>query len=71
MRLRRLCLAAECRFRLRLSGHPAWRVAAVEISNEPAVSALGVRAERDGYGQLIVARWYIHNAKSLPDSLAC
>jgi hypothetical protein len=31
----------------------------VEISNEPAVSALGVAAERDAWGQLIVAGSYI------------
>ena len=49
---------------------PAWRVAAVEISNEPAVSALGVTAERDGRGQLIVAVGDIHTAESFPDSLA-
>ena len=50
--------------------NPAWRVAAVEISNEPAVSALGVTAERDGWGQLIVAVGDIHTAESFPDSLA-
>jgi hypothetical protein len=42
----------------------------VEISNEPAVSALGVAAERDGWGQLIVAVVDIHTAGSFPDSLA-
>jgi hypothetical protein len=42
----------------------------VEISNEPAVSALGVTAERDGWGQLIVAVGDIHTAESFPDSLA-
>jgi hypothetical protein len=41
----------------------------VEISNEPAVSALGVTAERDGWGQLIVAVSEIHTAKFFPDSL--
>jgi hypothetical protein len=50
--------------------NPAWRVAAVEISNESAVSALGVTAERDGWGQLIVAVGDIHTAESFPDSLA-
>src|SRR5687767_1694607 len=48
----------------------AWRAAAVEISNEPAVSALGVTAEGDGWGQLIVAVGDIHTAESFPDSLA-
>jgi hypothetical protein len=42
----------------------------VEISNEPAVSALGITAERDGCGQLIVAVGDIHAAESFPDSLA-
>jgi hypothetical protein len=42
----------------------------VEISNEPAVSPLGVTAERDGWGQLIVAVGDIHTAESFPDSLA-
>jgi hypothetical protein len=42
----------------------------VEISNEPAVSALGVTAERDPGGQLIVAVGDIHTAESFPDSLA-
>jgi hypothetical protein len=42
----------------------------VEISNEPAVSALGVTAERDGWGQFIVAVGDIHTAESFPDSLA-
>jgi hypothetical protein len=41
----------------------------VEISNEPAVSALGVTAERDGWGQLIVAVGDIHTAEPFPDSL--
>jgi hypothetical protein len=41
----------------------------VEISNESAVSALGVTAERDGCGQLIVAVGDIHTADSFPDSL--
>jgi len=41
----------------------------VEISNEPAVSALGVTAERDGWGPLIVAVGDIHTAESFPDSL--
>jgi hypothetical protein len=41
----------------------------VEISNEPAVSALGVTAERDGWGQLIVAVGDIHTAESFPDTL--
>jgi hypothetical protein len=41
----------------------------VEISNEPAVSALGVTAERGGWGHLIVAVGDIHTAKSFPDSL--
>jgi hypothetical protein len=49
--------------------NPAWCVAAVEISNEPAVSALGVAAERDGWGKLIVAVGDIHTAESFPDSL--
>ena len=49
--------------------NPAWRVVAVEISNERAVSALGVTAERDGWGQLIVAVGHIHTAESFPDSL--
>jgi hypothetical protein len=42
----------------------------VEISNEPAVSALDVMAERDGCGQLIVAVGDIHTAESFPDSLS-
>jgi hypothetical protein len=46
------------------------RVSAVEISNEPVVSALGVTAERDGWGQLIVAVGDIHTAESFPDSHA-
>jgi hypothetical protein len=41
----------------------------VEISNEPAVSALGVAAERDGWGKLIVAVGDIYTAESFPDSL--
>jgi hypothetical protein len=41
----------------------------VEISNEAAVSALGVTAERAGWGQLIVAVGDIHTAESFPDSL--
>jgi hypothetical protein len=49
--------------------NPAWRVAAAEISNQPAVSALGVTAERDGWGQLIVAVGDIHTAESFPDSV--
>jgi hypothetical protein len=48
----------------------AWRAAAVEISNKPAVSALSVTAECDGWGQLIVAVGDIHTAESFPDSLA-
>jgi hypothetical protein len=43
---------------------------AVEISNEPAVSALGLTAERDGWGQFIVAVGSIHTAVSFPDSHA-
>jgi hypothetical protein len=42
----------------------------VEISNKPAVSAVGVTAERDGWGQLIIAVGDIHTAESFPDSLA-
>jgi hypothetical protein len=42
----------------------------VEISNEPAVSAFGVTAEHDRWGQLIVAVGDIHTAESFPDSLA-
>jgi hypothetical protein len=42
----------------------------VEISNEPPVSALGLTAERNGWGQLIVAVVDIHTAESFPDSLA-
>jgi hypothetical protein len=42
----------------------------VEISNQSAVSALGVRAERDGWGQRIVAVGEIHTAESFPDSIA-
>jgi hypothetical protein len=42
----------------------------VEISNEPAVAALGATAERDGWGQLSVAVGDIHTAESFPDSLA-
>jgi hypothetical protein len=42
---------------------------AVEISNEPNVSALGVTAERDGWGRFIVAVGDIHTAESFPDSL--
>jgi hypothetical protein len=49
--------------------NPAWRDAAVEISNKPAVSAVGVTAERDGWGQLIIAVGDIHTAESFPDSL--
>jgi hypothetical protein len=41
----------------------------VEISNEPAVSAIGVTAERDGWGQLIITVGDIHTAESFPDSL--
>jgi hypothetical protein len=41
----------------------------VEISNEPAVSALGVAAERDSWGKLIVAVGDIYTAESFPDSL--
>jgi len=36
----------------------------------PAVSALGVTAERDGSGQLGVAVGDIYTAESFPDSLA-
>jgi hypothetical protein len=42
----------------------------VQISNEPAVSALGVTAERYDRGQDIVAVGDIHTAESFPDSLA-
>jgi hypothetical protein len=49
--------------------NPAWPVAAVEISNEPAVTALGVALERDGWDNLIVAVGDIHTAVSFPDSL--
>jgi hypothetical protein len=41
----------------------------VEISNEPAVSALGVTTECEGWGQLIVAVGDIHTAEPFPDSL--
>jgi hypothetical protein len=41
----------------------------VEISNELAISALGVTAERDGGGRFIVAVGDIHTAESFPDSL--
>jgi hypothetical protein len=55
--------ARECQMhREPLRVNPAWRVAAVEISNEPAVSALGVAAERDGWSKLIVAVGDIHTA---------
>jgi hypothetical protein len=43
---------------------------AVAISNEPAISALGVTAERHRWRQLIVAVGDIHTAESFPDSLA-
>jgi hypothetical protein len=42
----------------------------VEISNERAFSALGITAECDGWGRLIVAIGDIHTAESFPDSLA-
>jgi hypothetical protein len=61
--------APDYRIGKTLSDNAAWR-AAVEISNEPAVSAFGVTAERDGWGQLIVAVGDIHTAESFPDSLA-
>jgi hypothetical protein len=64
MRSRATALRRGCRV------NPAWRAAAVEISNEPAVSALGVAAERDGWGKLIVAVGDIYTAESFPDSLA-
>jgi hypothetical protein len=41
----------------------------VEISNEAAVSPLGVTAESDGWGQLIVTVGDIHRAEPFPDSL--
>jgi hypothetical protein len=41
----------------------------VEISNEPAFSALGVTAERDGWAEFIVAVGDIHTAESFPDSV--
>jgi hypothetical protein len=41
------------------------------MSNEPAVSVLGVTAERDGADRLIVAVGDVHSAESVPDSLAC
>ena len=59
-----LAIASGCRV------NAVWRVATVEISNEPAASALGVTAERDGWGQLIVAVGDIHTAESFPDSVA-
>jgi len=40
----------------------------VEI-NDPAVAALAVAAERDGWGQFDVAVGDIHTAESFPDSL--
>jgi hypothetical protein len=49
--------------------NPARCVAAVEISNEPAFSALGVTAERDGWAEFIVAVGDIHTAESFPDSV--
>src|SRR3954449_8163783 len=49
--------------------NPARPVAAVEISNDPAVLALGVAAERDSGDQLDVAVGDIHTAESFPDSL--
>jgi hypothetical protein len=42
----------------------------VEISNEPAFSALGVTAARDGWNEFIVAVGDTHTAGSFPDSLA-
>jgi hypothetical protein len=48
--------------------NPHRRVVAVEISNEPAISALGVTAERHRWRQLIVAVGDIHTAESFPDS---
>jgi hypothetical protein len=42
----------------------------VGTSNETAVSAVGVTAERDRWGALIVAVGDIHTAESFPDSLA-
>jgi hypothetical protein len=50
--------------------NPAWRGVAVEISNEPAVSAVGVTAELDDGRQHIVAVGDIHTAKSFPDSVS-
>jgi len=47
----------------------AGRVAAVEISNEPAVSARGVTAECDDWPSLEVAVGGLHIAESFPDSL--
>jgi hypothetical protein len=41
----------------------------VEISNEPAVSGLGVTAERDRWCQFIVAVGDIHTTESFPDSV--
>ena len=40
----------------------------MEISDEPAVSALGITAHRDVRGQLIVAVGDIHNPRRFPDS---
>jgi hypothetical protein len=42
---------------------------AVEISNEPAISALDMTAECAGWGQLLVAVGDIHTAEIFPDSL--
>src|SRR4051794_27809176 len=49
--------------------NPASRVAAVEISNEPALSALGVTAARDGWNEFIVAVGDIHTVGSFPHNL--
>jgi hypothetical protein len=46
--------------------NPAWRAAAVEITNEPGVSALGVTAERDGRGKLIRRRWRYPHCRIFP-----
>jgi hypothetical protein len=41
----------------------------VEISNEPAFSALGVTVACDGWNEFIVAVGDTHTAGSFPDSL--
>jgi hypothetical protein len=54
-RHRRKLEHCRCRIEARLSGKSRLARCAVEISNEPAVSTLGVTAERDGWDQFIIA----------------